>query len=323
MTAELVYVNYGTREDHELLARYGVDLTGKIAIVRYGRIFRGLKPKLAAEFGAIGCIIYSDPADDGYVRGEVYPVGGYKNDSGVQRGSVMNLPLHAGDLLTPGWAAVEGAERLPIDEAPAMAPIPTLPISYAEAKPLARCAGKARWRQRHGAAACPSPTRLGAGPAEGAPDRRVRLEHGHRQQRRRAHGRRRVARSVGVARQPPRRLEPRRGRSPLRASSPMLAEAQAISRLGRRPARTVDVRGMGFGGARPHGLHRVGRRTRGRTAREGGALRQHRRHEPRLRPHRRQPVAHGLLQRSAARCEGPADRHFRRRTRARPHLGDG
>ena len=237
VTAELVYVNYGTREDHELLARYGIDLTGKIAIVRYGRIFRGLKPKLAAEFGAIGCIIYSDPADDGYVRGEVYPVGGYKNDSGVQRGSVMNLPLHAGDLLTPGWAAVDGAERLPIDEAPAMAPIPTLPISYADAKPLLDAlegpVAPEAWR-----GGVPITYRLGAGPAkvrltvefdwnmvtasnvvarmDGAvwPDQWVLRGNHH------------DAWNHGAA-------------DPLSGIVAMLAEAQAISRLGRRPARTV------------------------------------------------------------------------------------
>ena len=164
VAGELVYVNYGTREDYEMLARYGVDVEGKIVIVRYGRVFRGVKPKLAAEHGAIGCLIYSDPADDGYFAGEVYPEGPYKNDSGVQRGSIMDLPLHAGDLLTPGWAAVEGAERLARDEAPAMPTIPTLPISYADARPLLDAiegpVAPSAWR-----GALPITYRIGPGPA--------------------------------------------------------------------------------------------------------------------------------------------------------------
>ena len=101
VTAELVFVNYGTPEDYELLARYGVSVEGRIVIVKYGRTFRGIKPKVAAEHGAIGTIIYSDPANDGYARGDVYPKGGFKNDSGVQRGSVMDITRYAGDPLTP------------------------------------------------------------------------------------------------------------------------------------------------------------------------------------------------------------------------------
>ena len=164
VTGELVYVNYGTREDYELLARYGVDVEGKIVIARYGRVFRGVKPKLAAEHGAIACLIFSDPVDDGYYPGEVYPEGPYKNDSGVQRGSIMDLPLHAGDLLTPGWAAVEGARRLTRDEAPAMPTIPTLPISYGDARPLLDAiegpVAPIEWR-----GALPITYRIGPGPA--------------------------------------------------------------------------------------------------------------------------------------------------------------
>ena len=164
VTGELVYVNYGTREDYEMLARYGVDVEGKIVIVRYGRVFRGVKPKLAAEHGAIGCLIYSDPVDDGYYPGEVYPEGPYKNASGVQRGSIMDLPLHAGDLLTPGWAAVEGARRLAREEAPAMAAIPTLPISYHDARPVLDAiegpVAPTAWR-----GALPITYRIGPGPA--------------------------------------------------------------------------------------------------------------------------------------------------------------
>ena len=135
---ELVYVNYGRHEDFEHLERIGVSVEGKITIARYGRIWRGLKSKNSAVHGAIGCILYSDPADDGYARGVTYPEGGYKHNSAVQRGSIMDMTLHGGDLLTPGWAATQNSKRLSREEAPAMATIPTLPISYADALPLLR-----------------------------------------------------------------------------------------------------------------------------------------------------------------------------------------
>ena len=136
VTGQLVYVNYGLLEDYEQLERYGIDVAGKIVIARYGYAFRAIKPKLAAQRGAIGCLIYSDPSDDGYVLGETYPEGPYKNDSGVQRGSIKYTPLYAGDPLTPGWAATADAERLDIAESKSLATIPTLPISYGDAKPL-------------------------------------------------------------------------------------------------------------------------------------------------------------------------------------------
>ena len=136
VTGQLVYVNYGLLEDYEQLERYGIDVAGKIVIVRYGYAFRAIKPKLAAERGAIGCLIYSDPSDDGYVLGEAYPEGPFKNDSAVQRGSIKYTPLYAGDPLTPGWAATADAKRLDVGESKSLATIPTLPISYGDAKPL-------------------------------------------------------------------------------------------------------------------------------------------------------------------------------------------
>ena len=165
VTAELVFVNYGTPEDYELLARYGVSVEGKIVIVKYGRIFRGIKPKVAAEHGAIGTIIYSDPTDDGYARGDVYPKGGFKNDSGVQRGSVMDITRYAGDPLTPFEPSKKGVERLSRDEADVFAPIPTLPISYADALPLLESlegpVAPAAWR-----GALPITYHIGPGPAK-------------------------------------------------------------------------------------------------------------------------------------------------------------
>ena len=134
--AELVFINYGTPEDHEYLERYGIDLTGKIAIAKYGKTWRGIKPKLAAEKGAIATIIYSDPADDGYGKGDVYPKGAYKHASGVQRGSVMDMPTYPGDVLTPGIGANKNAKRLKIEDATTITKIPVLPISHRDALPL-------------------------------------------------------------------------------------------------------------------------------------------------------------------------------------------
>ncbi|MCO5723841.1 M28 family metallopeptidase [Robiginitalea marina] len=134
--AELVYVNYGVPKDYEELEKLGIDVKGKIVIAKYYGSWRGIKPKLAAEKGAIGCIIYSDPKDDGYYQGDVYPKGAFKNATGVQRGSVMDMPLYPGDVLTPGYAATADAKRLDREEAPTITRIPVLPISYADAEPL-------------------------------------------------------------------------------------------------------------------------------------------------------------------------------------------
>ncbi|MCW5517524.1 M28 family metallopeptidase [Muriicola sp. Z0-33] len=134
--AELVFVNYGIPADYEELERRGIDVKGKIVIAKYYGSWRGIKPKLAAEKGAIGCIIYSDPKDDGYVMGDVYPKGAFKNKTGVQRGSVMDMPLYPGDVLTPGYAATKDAKRLERSKAPTITKIPVLPISYEDAQPL-------------------------------------------------------------------------------------------------------------------------------------------------------------------------------------------
>jgi N-acetylated-alpha-linked acidic dipeptidase len=134
--AELVFVNYGIPEDYEMLARYGIEVEGKIAIAKYGKSWRGIKPKLAAEHGAVGTLIYSDPGDDGYAVGDVYPKGPFKNASAVQRGSVMDMPTYAGDIQTPGRAAKARARRIPLDEVEVITKVPVLPISYSDALPL-------------------------------------------------------------------------------------------------------------------------------------------------------------------------------------------
>jgi len=134
--AELIFVNYGLPEDYEVLDKMGIDVKGKIVIAKYGRSWRGIKPKVAQEHGAIGCIIYSDPIDDGYFAGDVYPKGAFKNEYGVQRGSVMDMVIYPGDPLTPGIGATEDAKRLDRLQAPNLLKIPVLPISYHDATPL-------------------------------------------------------------------------------------------------------------------------------------------------------------------------------------------
>jgi len=146
----LVYVNRGMPEDYLELERLGISVKGRIVLTRYGGGWRGLKPKLAYEHGAIGCLIYSDPADDGYGQGDVYPQGGFRPADGVQRGSVQDMLLYSGDPLTPGVGATEGAPRLAIKDAKTILKIPVLPISYADAEPLLAALGgpvaPAPWR---------------------------------------------------------------------------------------------------------------------------------------------------------------------------------
>jgi N-acetylated-alpha-linked acidic dipeptidase len=164
VTGPLVYVNYGVPKDYEELDRRGIDVRGKIVIARYYGSWRGIKPKVAAEHGAVGCIIYSDPRDDGYFQGDVYPKGAYRGSRGGQRGSVMDMPLYPGDPLTPGIGATADAKRLPIHEAPTLTKIPVLPISYEDALPLLGAIGgpvaPESWR-----GALPITYHLGPGPA--------------------------------------------------------------------------------------------------------------------------------------------------------------
>src|SRR5215813_3160336 len=165
VTGPLVYVNYGVPEDYETLERRGIDVKGKIVIARYGSSWRGIKPKVAAEHGAIGCIIYSDPRDDGYAAGDVYPKGAWRNENGAQRGSVADMPLYPGDPLTPGIGATANAKRLDIKEAATLTKIPVLPISYGDALPLLKAmsgpVAPEAWR-----GALPITYHIGAGPAK-------------------------------------------------------------------------------------------------------------------------------------------------------------
>src|SRR5436305_1631980 len=136
VTAPLVYVNHGVPKDYETLQTLGVSVKGAIVIARYGGSWRGIKPKVAAEHGAIGCIIYSDPRDDGYFAQDVFPNGPMRNENGAQRGSVMDMPLFPGDPLTTNIGAKPDAKRLAIKDAPTTTTTPVLPLSYGDAKPL-------------------------------------------------------------------------------------------------------------------------------------------------------------------------------------------
>ena len=136
VTAPLVYVNYGAPADYEQLDAMGVSVKGAIVIARYGETWRGIKPKVAAEHGAVGCIIYSDPKDDGFTRGESYPDGPMRPADGAQRGSVMDMSVYPGDPQTPGVGAVPGAKIIPLDQVQTITKIPVLPISYSDAKPF-------------------------------------------------------------------------------------------------------------------------------------------------------------------------------------------
>ncbi len=165
VTGPLVYVNYGVPEDYKQLERLGVSVKGAIVIARYGASWRGIKPKVAAEHGAIGCLIYSDPRDDGYFQGDVFPQGAWRPRDGVQRGSVMDMTLYSGDPLTPGVGATENVKRLPLSEAPTITKIPVLPISYGDAQPLlAALKGPVAPDGWRGALALPY--HLGPGPAK-------------------------------------------------------------------------------------------------------------------------------------------------------------
>jgi N-acetylated-alpha-linked acidic dipeptidase len=164
VTAPLVYVNFGVPEDYEMLDRLGVSVKGAIVIARYGSSWRGIKPKVAAEHGAVGCLIYSDPHEDGYFQGPDFPAGPFRPKDGVQRGSVMDMPVRSGDPLTPNVGATPNARRLPLNEVETLTKIPVLPISYGDAQPLLAALGgrvaPESWR-----GSLPITYRVGAGPA--------------------------------------------------------------------------------------------------------------------------------------------------------------
>jgi N-acetylated-alpha-linked acidic dipeptidase len=165
ITGEIVYVNYGIPADYETLATLGIDVKGKIVLARYGGSWRGIKPKVAAEHGAIACIIYSDPHEDGYFQGEVYPDGPFRGWGMIQRGSVMDMPRYPGDPSTPGRPSKPGVERVPMDKIETFAPIPVQPMSYRDGvellKRLKGPVAPEAWR-----GALPITYHIGPGPAK-------------------------------------------------------------------------------------------------------------------------------------------------------------
>ena len=164
VTADVVFANFGLPEDYDWLAKQGINVKGKIVITKYGKSWRGIKPKVAAEHGAVACLIYSDPHEDGYFEGDIFPKGPMRPPDGVQRGSVMDMPLYPGDPLSPGWASEPGSKKLSRDEAKSLMKIPVLPLSYADAQPiLSQLAGPVPPRDWRGA--LPLTYHAGPGPA--------------------------------------------------------------------------------------------------------------------------------------------------------------
>jgi N-acetylated-alpha-linked acidic dipeptidase len=141
VTGEIVYVNFGIPSDYDTLKKLGIDVKGRIVLARYGGSWRGIKPKVAAEHGAIGCIIYSDPHEDGYYQGDTYPNGPFRGDGMIQRGSVMDMPRYPGDPSTPDRPSKDGVERLPMDRIGTLSPIPVQPMSYRDATELLKRLG--------------------------------------------------------------------------------------------------------------------------------------------------------------------------------------
>ena len=241
VTAPLVYVNYGIPDDYEQLERMGVSVKGAIVIARYGNSWRGIKPKVAAEHGAVGCLIYSDPADDGYTQGDVFPNGAWRPRDGVQRGSVMDMPLYPGDPLTPGVGATKDAKRLDLKDAKTITKIPVLAHFL---RRRATAAGRAQGRSgSRGLARFPAPdlsrrTRAGQSSPQGA----IQLGHQAALRRHRENSRLHLSRRVDRARQSSRCLGQRRRGSDLRHGRPAWRKPAAFATLlkqGWKPKRTI------------------------------------------------------------------------------------
>ncbi|KAG0175095.1 hypothetical protein DFQ28_005005 [Apophysomyces sp. BC1034] len=175
-TGPVVYANYGRREDFQFLVDRGINLTGTIALVRYGGTFRGIKVKAASDFGCIGALVYSDPIDDGPLNkdgypynnpAESYPDGPWRSPSSAQRGSVSQLQLSTGDPLTPGWAATENATRIPQEDVNSLVTIPSLPLSWKDALPLLKATQNHGVRGEHDWAGGLKEVDYYSGPSEG------------------------------------------------------------------------------------------------------------------------------------------------------------
>ncbi len=279
VTAPLVYVNYGVPADYEILAEHGIDVKGKIVIARYGHSWRGIKPKVAAEHGAVGCLIYSDPRDDGYFQGDSYPKGGWRPAYGAQRGSVLDAPVYPGDPLTPGIGATKDAPRLPREKAETITKIPVLPISYADATAAARGASV----DRPGAAAisgsAATHVSFGSGSRGGASGIAIRLETDPRLRCDRAPARRRIGRRVGDPWESSRCLGFRRVRSAEWAGADDGRGAQRcrVGEGGLEAPAFHRLHNLGWRRADAAWFHRMGRAACHRTDRACGGVYQLRR----------------------------------------------
>ena len=306
VTAELVYVNQGMPDDYKELEREGISVKGRIVLTRYGGGWRGLKPKLAYEHGAVGCLIYSDPRDDGYGAGDVYPKGGYRPPDAVQRGSVQDMTLYSGDPLTPGVGAVPGAKRLALKDAKTILKIPVLPLSYAAAEPLLAALG-GRVAQPSWRGGLPLTYHVGPGPAKvhmkvlsdwtqkplydvvakirgsEAPDQWIIRGNHHDGW---------VFGALRSSRRPDRLDGGSQGDRQIGAARLAAAPYLGVRQLGWRRAGLV-------------GLHGMGRTACCRTESESRALRQFRHQWSRLSASRRQPCRAALFERGGAGLKDP------------------
>ena len=288
VTAPVVYAHSGNPEDYELLRKNGIDVKGKIVLVRYSNpySYRGFKALTAQRMGAAALLIYSDPAEDGYKKGKVFPDGPWGPESHIQRGAITYDFMVPGDPLTPGWASLPGAKRIPESEAVSLPHIIALPLSWHDAQAPARKHGRSRRSQRLAGRPADhlSPRRLG----DRAPQSRDGQLHPALLRRRSPHQRQRVSRRMGAARQSSRRVGVRRRRSQQRhrlddGDDPRL---RSHAEAGHPSAPHPGLRQLGRRRSRPHRLHRMGRAVRRRASHQAGRL-------PQRRFLRRRPNFHG------------------------------
>ena len=321
VTAPVVYVNYGMPDDYDALEQRGISVKGKIVLARYGGGWRGLKPKLAQEHGAVGCLIYSDPADDGYAEGDVYPQGGGRPAGGVQRGSVADMTDLSGRSADAGRRRDPDAKRLTRAEAPTILKIPALPISYArrDRRSWPRC----RARSSPAARAAGLPLAYHWGGTDAVQVHLavksdwslkpiydvIAMLHGVG-----------LSRPMDRPRQPPRRLGIRRRGSadrPGRADERGQGAGRALP-PGLAAGADHRLRKLGRRGAGPAGIDRMGRNPRRRAEAQGAPLHQHGQQRPRLPLRRGQSRPPAFRRCGRERRARPADRSVRSRaSRAR------
>ena len=312
VTAPLVYVNYGIPADYEELDRLGISVKGAIVIARYGGSWRGIKPKVAGEHGAVGCLIYSDPRDDGYAQGDTFPNGPFRPGDGAQRGSVMDMPVYPGDPLTPGVGATKDAKRLALSDVKTLTTIPVMPISYGDAQPLLAAlkgpVAPAAWR-----GALPITYHVGPGPAK------VHLKLKFNWDLKTLYNV--IVRIPGstfpdewIIRGNHHDAWVNGAEDPVSGTGPLMEEMRApghAAQAGLEAQAHHHLLRVGRRGAGSARLHRVGRGARRRTAAQGGGLHQFRWQRPRLPAGGRLAHAGEVHQRRGARYRRPGDQGHR------------